>query len=813
MRHLVPAALWATLLWLVSSCASIDRPGIQSDGRVLLPNRWFLSPAGEQIPVGDLPLAMALSPDGAYLLVTNNGYADQYVSVIETATRREIQRVPMTESWLGLTFNAAGSRVYVSGGGSDLIEVQSFVDGVPSHERTLTVKASGDQTPYFVSGLAVSRDERWLYACALRQNKLLIFDLQADAGPPAAIDVGGYPYAVVLDEAHGRGYVSNWGDASISVIDLGSRGEITRIPVGDHPNAMALAGQARRLYVVSANSNELAVIDLDRGQVAGTLDLSPYPGASPSGSTPNGTWLSADERTLYVANADNNSLSVIDVSGARATIRGAIPTGWYPTAVVGSADGSTLYVANGKGLGSRPNPAGPQPTDLEPSAQYIGQLFLGTVAVLPVPDDEQLRRYSAQVAANNGFDAMTSRAGADVPALRPRAIPRHPGEPSPIRHVFYILKENRTYDQILGDLPQGEGDASLALFGRNVTPNHHALAESFVLFDNFYVDAEVSMDGHSWSMGAYATDFNEKLWPTNYSGRSFPRPLYLSVSYPSTGFLWDAAAAAGLSYRSYGEFARPGGNGYTSAVPALVGHVSPRYPDIDLTIRDQMRADVFIAELEQMIEQDSVPALSILSLPSDHTMGTRPGAPTPRAMMADNDLALGRIVEAISHSAIWPESAIFVIQDDSQNGPDHIDAHRTVALVASPYARRGVVDHTMYDTVSLLRTLELILGMAPMSQYDAAAVPMFDAFTDRPDFTPYAARANTWPLDELNTPESYGAEVSSRMNFAEMDAAPERLLNEIIWKSVHGADSEMPQPHTRRTWVPDADDDDDDERG
>jgi phospholipase C len=364
---------------------------------------------------------------------------------------------------------------------------------------------------------------------------------------------------------------------------------------------------------------------------------------------------------------------------------------------------------------------------------------------------------------------------------------------------------------VLGDLPQGEGDPSLTLFGRDVSPNHHALAETFVLFDNFYVDAEVSQDGHSWSMGAYATDFTEKLWPTNYSGRTFPAPIYLSIAYPTAGFLWDAAAAAGVTYRSYGEFARKLEDGTAgSPLPGLAGHVAPHYPILDLTVRDQARADEFAADLREMTAAGTVPALNIIQLPSDHTMGTRAGAPTPRAMMADNDLALGRIVDTISHSPIWKESVIFVIEDDTQNGPDHIDAHRTVALIASPYAKRGFVDHTMYDTVSLLRTLELILGIPPMSQYDAAAIPMFAAFTDDPDPAPYEALPNGWPLDELNTEESYAAALSARMNFDDMDAAPELLLNEIIWKSVHGASSSMPQPHTRRQWLVDDDEDEDD---
>jgi len=793
-------------LMLLPGCLSteISRPGKQSDGSILLPNNWSLTPAGSQIPVGDLPLAMAVTPDDAYLLVTNNGYADQYVSVIDVAQVKEISKIPMEESWLGLTFNRAGERLYVSGGGTDEIEIYSFEKGSATHERTLKVKSDDDKKPYFVAGLAVNQNA--LFACALRQNKLMVFDLDGEKAP-TYIDVGEYPYTVVIEENSQRAYVSNWGGKSISVVDLNELKEVSKIAVGDHPNAMVLSPGGERLFVTSANSNELSILDTASGRLSQVLDLSPYPGAPISGSTPNSLTLSADGNTLYLVNADNNSVSVVDVSGSQAKILGSIPTGWYPTAVALTSDDQTLFVANGKGLASRPNVKGPQPTDSDRSMEYIGYLFLGTVSVLDTPDQQQLAEYTQQVILNNGFGDMPERLARGAPGVAPRAIPRRLGEPSLIKYVFYILKENRTYDQILGDLPQGEGDPNLTLFGQDVTPNHHALAETFVLFDNFYVDAEVSMDGHSWSMGAMATDFTEKMWPTNYSGRNFPAPIYFPISFPTMGFLWDFANRAGISYRSYGEFVRASESGSFSALPALAGHVSAKYPAMDLTVRDNTRADVFIEELAQQIKDNSVPQLNIFSLPSDHTMGTRPGALTPRSMMADNDLALGRMVDAIANSSIWKESVVFVVQDDSQNGPDHIDAHRTVALIASPYAKRGYVDHTMYDTVSLLRTIELILGLPPMSQYDAAAVPMFEAFQDSPDLTPYKTVANSYPLDKINGTDAYGAELSSRMNFSEMDAAPELLLNEIIWKSIRGADSEMPRPHTNRDWLEDLEDD------
>jgi YVTN family beta-propeller protein len=532
---------------------------------VLLPNNWSLTPAGTQIPVGDLPLGLALSPDGRHLLVTNNGHAAQYVSVIDVEARKEIQRLPMEKAWLGIAFNERGDRFYVSGGGDDEIEAFAFEAGQARPLGSIAVKAPGESTPYFVSGIAVAGD--LLLACQLRANKLAIIDLARD-NARSYVEVGSYPYTVV--HHGGRAFVSNWGSRSVSLIDLKTRRSIAQIDVGSHPNAMAVSKDGRRLYVTNANSNELSILDVETASVIETLDLSPYPGAPPAGSTPNGLALTQDSGTLFIANADNNSVTVVDVSSSPARVQGMIPTAWYPTAVQLARQDSLLLVANGKGLSSKANPKGPTPGLPESGPiEYIGQLFLGTVSIVDVPDAAALPALTEQVRRNNGFDVIAGRLRAGQPDVPARAIPRHLGEPSTLEHVFYIIKENRTYDQVLGDLPQGAGDPSLTLFGREITPNHHALAESFVLFDNFYVDAEVSQDGHSWSMGAITTDFVEKLWPTNYSDRNFPTPLpLLDMSYPHAGFIWDAAARAGISYRSYGEFVRsaPGPSGFETGV-------------------------------------------------------------------------------------------------------------------------------------------------------------------------------------------------------------------------------------------------------
>ncbi|HYT32772.1 MAG TPA: alkaline phosphatase family protein, partial [Thermoanaerobaculia bacterium] len=402
-------------------------------------------------------------------------------------------------------------------------------------------------------------------------------------------------------------------------------------------------------------------------------------------------------------------------------------------------------------------------------------------------------------------------------------IPARVGGRSPIRHVFYVIRENRTYDQILGDMPEGNGDPNLCLFGEDVTPNAHALAREFVLLDNFYVDAEVSYDGHAFSTGAYATDAVEKIWPMNYGSRGgrylsegggAMRNAYGNLDAPEQGYLWDACNRAKVSVRSYGEFVNAPKQGsetpptepeerekklemtgpFQASVPGLEGHICPDYPPFELSIPDNRRIDIWLKEFRQFDQDGKLPALSVIRLGGDHTSGAKAGFPTPRAMIAENDLALGRLVEAISKSRYWTESAIFVLEDDAQNGPDHVDAHRSVALVLSPYTKRHAVDSTLYTTSGMLRTMELILGLPPMSQYDAAAAPFYKAFQTKADPAPFAHLEARIPLDEMNDPAAPAAKASAAMNLDEADRAPEIALNEILWKSVRGEGSPMPPP-------------------
>jgi hypothetical protein len=489
--------------------------------------------------------------------------------------------------------------------------------------------------------------------------------------------------------------------------------------------------------------------------------------------------------------------------------------GWYPTGARVTSDGQTILVIAGKGLTSQANPRGPQPGASGAEGQYIGRLLTGALSKIAAPGPEELAKHTQRVYELTPYrDARRLAPGRIEPGS---PIPARVGARSPIRHVFYVIRENRTYDQILGDLSAGNGDANLCIFGEDVTPNAHALAREFVLFDNFYVDAEVSHDGHAFSTGAYATDVTEKIWPSLYAGRGGKylsegggpqRNPYGNVTAPPAGYIWDACARAGVSYRSYGEFSvplgRPGGEDkagnppYEGSVPGLAGKVCPDYPPYDLSIPDNRRVDVWLEEFRRYEKDGNLPRLSIIRLGNDHTSGTRPGTPTPRAMVAENDLALGRVVEAISRSRFWKESAIFVLEDDAQNGPDHVDAHRSVALIASPYARRGVVDSTLYTTSGMLRTIELILGLEPLSQYDAAATPMHRAFRSTPDPRPFTHRKPRVPMDETNRPDAWGAQESLAMNLEEADRAPDLLLNEIVWRSVRG--TPMPPP-VRAVWV------------
>ncbi|PYM62021.1 MAG: hypothetical protein DMD79_11525 [Candidatus Rokuibacteriota bacterium] len=782
------------------------RVGPQPDGTGLTPNHWLLTPAGTQVEVGDRPLGLAMTPDGRHLLVSNNGQGVQSLAVVDLASRTVVQTLPYPAPealFLGVVVSPDGRRAYASSGGNNTIRVYDLDQGRLFERERIALGARGARV--YPAGLALSADGGTLYAALNLAGAVAVVDLPARSvrasiplpwtGRPD--DLGPLPYALAL--AGSRLYVSEWNGGGVTVIDVHGLRVLGHVPTGAHASALTLSPDGTRLYVANATSDTVSVVDTATDTVVGTVDLAPYPGA-PMGSLPNAVAVSPDGRTLYVANGGNNDVAVVDTTTFR--IRGLIPTAWFPSALAVSRDGRLLYVLNMKGLGAGPNPRGPSPEHPDPDEQYIGRMARGTLSIVDLPDERGLARATARVVRNNGFDETHQVLTRPPQDTTPHAVPRRIGDPTPIRHVLYVIKENRTYDQVLGDLPRGEGDPSLVLFGRDVTPNHHALAETFVLLDHCYADAEVSADGHNWSMAAVATDYVQKLWPATYSNRNRPYDFEggSSAPAPRAGYLWEHAARAGLSYRVYGEFARstarPPRSTPAPFARALEGHLSPTYPGYDLAVTDQARVDAWQAEFEAFVRTATLPALQILHLPNDHTAGTRPGYPTPKAMVADNDRALGRIVETVSRSPVWRETAIFVIEDDAQNGPDHVDAHRTVCLIASPYVQPGLVDHTAYSTVSMLRTIELILGLGPMSQFDAAAPPMVRPFTDIPRLAPYRAQEPRQARDEVNRADAYGAEESTALDLDEADAADEARFNAILWHSIKGRAVPMPAPKT-----------------
>jgi YVTN family beta-propeller protein len=600
---------------------------------------------------------------------------------------------------------------------------------------------------------------------------------------------------------------------TVSVVETASNTVIKTIDVGLHPTGLALSPAGDRLYVTNANSDTVSVISTATDTVVKTLHVGGADRGREAllGSSPNAVTVSPNGRTLYIANASQNAVAVVDVEASGDDpVTGLIPTGWYPTAVALDATGDRLFIASGYGFGSiAPVPAGQ-------GRSY--QDRVGVVSILDVPDRKQLSTFTKQVRDNNNVlpptDDLGSVDGRDDDdhdnGRRGNAIPMQSGDGSPIKHVFYIIKENRTYDQVFGDMPQGNGDASLVEFGRDVTPNHHALAEQFALLDNYYGPGDQSALGHRWVLQAYPS-----TWVHKYgNGRNNQSPMLLGP----TDAIYDSAKARGLRVRAYGE---RGANTITPAnatwtdiykdwkngtsnvnidaraiIVGLRDVYHPKYPAAESRVPDQYRADIFLKEFAEFEKNGNLPNLVLILLYDDHTEGTSPGFPTPRATVADNDLALGRIVEAISKSRYWSESAIFVTEDDSQDGLDHVDGHRTVGFAISPYVRHGIVESNFYTIVNMYRTIEQILGLSLRNQFDLAAEPMFTAFTSKPDLTPYTAIPNRIPLDEMNPGlgalnglQRELAAFSMTIDSSEPDSAPADMLNRAIWHSVKGFDT------------------------
>ena len=771
---------------------------------VRLPTGVSLDPAAESHGVGNFPLAIAVAPGGERVALLLNGWRQQGVQIVDRKSGAVTQTLPQTAAFVGLAFSNDGKTLYASGGNDDSIFVyrwngtEATADGkIDLVERPAPVPnakpkdADGIEYP---AGIATSHDGHFLYVAENLGDTVAVVDLSTKR-IIQRVKTDHYPYTVVTD-ARGDVYVSAWGDNTINRFRANADGtlrRIARIVVGRHPSAMVIRGT--RLYVASGSTDSISVVDTSTSKVIRTLHDAP-PAGPREGSTPNALALSHDGSRLFVAEADNNAVAVFAV--ATGNLLGRIPVEWYPSAL--ALNGGDLIVVNGKGGGTQANPNRSQPgTKLPPDSRdyTLGQLD-GTLMSIAIPAaTSKLASFTKRVAHANGWDTS-------------RGARRYP----PFKHVIYIIKENRTYDQVLGDMKEGDGDASLVFFPENVSPNHHALARRFGLFDRFFVNAEVSAQGHNWSTAAYATDYLEKTMPSMYSsrGRTYDyegtnRDRVVDddddVNAPANGYLWDLAVRKKISLRNYGEYAGNGdeGNGivgkeFVGFRRALRDTTSPDFPPFDMHIPDQTRADAWLREFKQYVERGSLPALEIIRLPNDHTEGAAAGRPTPRAFMADNDLALGRMIDALSHSPFWRDTAVFVVEDDAQSGPDHVDSHRSVLLMISAWNRGGLV-HRFINTTDVLATMEEILGLDSLSQFDHYGRPMRGLFAEQPDLTPYDAIKPGVPLDEKN-PESAQSKQSALLDFSKADAIDDHALNLILWRTIKG---DVPYPGSTRAAV------------
>jgi YVTN family beta-propeller protein len=806
MRSYFCIALLVAAAMLCSQPAPREQVGPLPGGGFLLNSGWRLTPAGTQIPLDTFPMSSAVSPDGRYLLVLNGGYKPPSISVLEAASGRETRRVPVADGWLGLTFSPKGDRVYVGGGSRAAVFEFSFANGVLEPARTFTVVPADKRTHVdFIGDVATTPDGRLIYAADLFHDSIVVINPQSGMLIDR-VKTGRRPYRILFHPDGKSFFVTSWTDGSVGHYDTASGNQLAIVRLGPHPTDMVwLAGQsvaaagenayAGRLFIAASNTNSVYAVAVSEGKdlrLIESINTAMTP-RQPAGMTPSGLAIGRTGKHLYVVCSDANVVAVVDISDERSHVEGFIPTGWYPTAARVLPNG-TLVVLNGFGGGSHPNPHGPNPTrrpeashqgDAGP-VEYVGRIQTGTASFVDPFTDKQLEAYTETSMGNSAYR--------DAKLDLPNPFP-------PIEHVIYIVKENRSYDQVLGDMKAGNGDPSLVLFGENVTPNEHKIARQFVLLDNFYVNGDVSADGHSWSTAAIATDYIRKMWPNSYANRrdTYDYEEQEPTVAPPAGYLWTSAAGAGVSMRNYGYMAQnlakaaPDGTQIELVRDPVLRNVTNfHYRDFDLGYSDVERVKVFLSDLTEFEKSGAMPRLMFMRLGNDHTSGTQRGKLTPIAMNADNDYALGMLVEAVSKSRFWPSTLICVLEDDAQNGPDHVDSHRSPAFLISPYVKHKTVDSSMYNTASMLRTMELILGLRPMTQFDAAARPMSAAFQAAADPAPYEAEKPRVPLDERNPLQSPTAERSSRLDFSEEDRADADELNDILWLAIKGTHAPPP---------------------
>jgi len=797
-------------------------------GEQSLPSKQILRAAGSQLQFSGRPVDLALSPDAKTVYIKNLSS----LLVVDAAswTLRQTLSYPSDGASLhGIAVNPAGTHVYVTGSGNELYDWQ-VTNGTVAFSRTIALGSGSDPC-----GLAISGDGSTAYVCLSIANQLAVVNL-ASGSVSKYINVGIAPWEVVLSPNGTNAWVSDWGgrfptngdltatsagtsvvidsrgiaaSGVVSVVNLATGLETAEVATDLHPSDMALSQDGGTLYVANANSDTVTVIDTHARAVKETILVRPSSSlpfgnssALPFGSESDGLALGANGTNLFVACAGNNAIAVIALPAGEQTnsvVQGFMPTDWYPGAVV--TDGTCLYSANVKGLGSRSG----QPA----ATSFTSTSFLGTANRIPIPSADALSKDTAVVIANGRLSQIQQARQVPLSGRPPVPVPARAGEPSVFQHVLYILKENKTYDQVFGDLPRGNGNSSLCIYPQNVTPNHHALAQQYVLLDNFYCNGVNSADGHSWCSEGNNSDHLEKSFGGFVRSYTFgDDPL----TYSSSGFIWNNALQHGLTFRNYGEFDYASVNGgyswaqiytdYTNGthaitysqnigVASLRPYSSTNVPGWNLNIPDQVRAYGFIQELNAAQTRGNWAALHLLYLPDDHTGGTPPA----QAQVADNDLALGKVVQAVTTSLFASNTVIFVIEDDPQSGYDHVDGHRSLCLVISPYTKRGQTVSVFYNQTGVLHTMEQILGLPPMNQQDAMAPLMFECFTNTPDFTPYAAVANQIDLAAGGAPLSskarYYAGKVRKMDFSKPDQVNEDVFNRYLWHAIKG---DLPYP-------------------
>ncbi|MEO5802301.1 MAG: bifunctional YncE family protein/alkaline phosphatase family protein [Verrucomicrobiota bacterium] len=829
---------------------------------VSVPINQVLTPAGIQVELpGMRPQVIALSPDGK-LLATSGKHE---LILINPIDGKILQTSPLPlddlraddtnevseqilkpdpgaqASYNGLVFSRDGKRIYLSNVAGDIKVLAVGKDNKVSalHSLPLPQSKLTQRKSEIPAGLAISPDGKRLYVAGNLSNRLL--ELETATGKILrTFDVGVAPYEVVL--VGEKVYVSNWGgrrpnahsttgpagqgttvrvdpirhianEGSVSVINLRNGKVEKEIVVGLHSTAMALAPNGRFIAIANSGSDTLSIIDTRRDEIVETISLHWQP-KDLFGASPNALVFDKSGKQINVCNGTQNAIAVVRFNAGKSKLAGLIPTGWYPGAIALDSQLNKLCVANIKGIGSGKTFTPGEKVELN-SHQYRG-----TLSLIPVPGKSKLAEYTKTVLDNYGAAAIQA---ALLPArenIEPRPVPERFGEPSVFKHVIYIIKENRTYDQVLGDMKEGNGDARLCIFGENITPNQHKLSREFVLLDNTRCSGVLSADGHQWTDSAFVSDYLEK----SFAGfpRSYPYYGDDAMAYSSAGFIWDNVLAHKKTLRIYGEFTRDtaewkdpkrkGSPGFLdcyrdlidqtdlveiksrATIKSIEPYLCTNTAGFLMRVTDVFRARQFINELKEFERNGNFPNLIVMLLPSDHTSGTSPRSPTPSAKVADNDLAFGQIVEAVSHSKFWKETCIFAIEDDPQAGFDHVSSYRTTAYVVSPYTRRHAVVSTDYNQTSLVRTIELMLGLPPMNQLDASATPMFDCFTNQPNFTPYITLTNNIPLDQMNPDikairdfiQKKFAIASSKLPLDAVDECPEDLFNRILWHAQKG---------------------------